>query len=160
SEYGGAIEQTLAAENKQPAMSLAVLVDMFMPRNLFGAFVGQSRAALGDVLPLILFALLVGAAATLLDDTRRARVQEGLDLISELMTGIVGFALKLAPYAVPAMIYSVIVKVGVDILVTLSLFVLGCATALLLHLFGTMSLWLRLLAGRSPMAYFKQIRPL
>jgi len=160
SEYGGAIEQTLAAESKQPAMSLTVLVDMFMPRNLFGAFVGQNRTMLGDVLPLILFALLVGAAATLLDDTRRARVQEGLDLISDLMTGIVGFALKLAPYAVPAMIYSVIVKVGVDILVTLSVFVLGCATALLLHLFGTMSLWLRLFAGRSPLAYFKQIRPL
>jgi len=160
SEYGGAIEQTLAAESKQPAMSLTVLVDMFMPRNLFGAFVGQNRTMLGDVLPLILFALLVGAAATLLDDTRRARVQEGLDLISDLMTGIVGFALKLAPYAVPAMIYSVIVKVGVNVLLSLSVFVAGCVVALALHLFGTMSVWIRLLGKRSPGQFFRQIRPI
>jgi DAACS family dicarboxylate/amino acid:cation (Na+ or H+) symporter len=32
--------------------------------------------------------------------------------------------------------------------------------ALALHLFGTMSLWLRFLAGRSPLPYFRQIRPL
>ena len=160
SEYGGSAQKAVAVEREQPSMSLAVLVDMFMPRNLFGAFVGQSRGALGDVLPLILFAILVGAAATQLSEEKRVRVQAGLDLISEVMTGIVGFALRLAPYAVPAMIYSVIVKVGVDILLTLSVFVLGCAAALMLHLFGTMSLWLRLFAGRRPLAYFKQIRPL
>jgi len=160
SEYGGSAQKAVEVEREQPSMSLAVLVDMFMPRNLFGAFVGQSRGALGDVLPLILFAILVGAAATLLSEEKRARLQAGLDLISEVMTGIVGFALKLAPYAVPAMIYSVIVKVGVDILLTLSVFVLGCAAALMLHLFGTMSLWLRLFARRRPLAYFKQIRPL
>jgi DAACS family dicarboxylate/amino acid:cation (Na+ or H+) symporter len=160
SEYGGSAQKAVDAQRTQPSMSLAVLVDMFMPRNLFGAFVGQSRGALGDVLPLILFAILVGAAATQLSEEKRARVQAGLDLVCEVMTGIVGFALKLAPYAVPAMIYSVIVKVGVDILVTLSVFVLGCAAALLLHLFGTMSLWLRLFAGRRPLIFFRQIRPL
>src|SRR3546814_4011943 len=76
------------------------------------------------------------------------------------MTKIVAVALELAPYAVPAMIYSVIVKVGVDVLLALSVFVVGCTVALALHLFGTMSLWLRFLARRSPLAYFRQIRAL
>ena len=44
---------------------------MFMPRNLFGAFVGNQRNLLGDVLPLILFAILVGAAG--LSCPKRAR---------------------------------------------------------------------------------------
>jgi DAACS family dicarboxylate/amino acid:cation (Na+ or H+) symporter len=83
-----------------------------------------------------------------------------LDTITDLMTKIVGFALQLAPFAVPAMIYSVIVKVGVDVLLALSVFVVGCAVALALHLFGTMSLWLHFLAKRSPLPYFRQIRPL
>lgn len=160
SEYGGSAQKAVDVGRGQPSMSLAVLVDMFMPRNLFGAFIGQNRGALGDVLPLILFAILVGAAATQLGEEKRARFQAGLDLICEVMTGIVGFALKLAPYAVPAMIYSVIVKVGVDILLTLSVFVVSCSVALLLHLFGTLSLWLRLFTRRRPLAYFKQIRPL
>jgi len=58
------------------------------------------------------------------------------------------------------MIYSVIVKVGVDVLLALSVFVVGCTVALALHLFGTMSLWIRFLARRSPREYFRQIRSL
>jgi DAACS family dicarboxylate/amino acid:cation (Na+ or H+) symporter len=58
------------------------------------------------------------------------------------------------------MIYSVIVKVGPDVLLALSVFVVGCTVALALHLFGTMSLWIRFLAKRSPLHYFRQIQPL
>ncbi|MEO6800543.1 MAG: dicarboxylate/amino acid:cation symporter [Rhodanobacter sp.] len=159
-EYGGSAMQAVDTKASQPGMSFATVVEMFMPRNLFGAFIGNSRGALGDVLPLILFAILVGAAATRLPEEKRLKLQGGLDMISELMTGIVGFALRLAPYAVPALIYSVIVKVGLDILLTLSVFVIGCAVALMLHLFGTMSLWLRFLAHQSPMAFFRKVRPL
>jgi DAACS family dicarboxylate/amino acid:cation (Na+ or H+) symporter len=131
---------------------------MFMPRNLFGAFVGNQRNVLGDVLPLILFAVLVGAAGLGLPKERRDRLQHGLESVALLMTGIVHFALRLAPYAVPAMIFSVIVKVGFDIVVALGLFVLGCLFVLLLHLFGTMSLWLRYLARRSPLQFFRDIK--
>ncbi|MEO8779710.1 MAG: dicarboxylate/amino acid:cation symporter [Rhodanobacter sp.] len=159
-EYGGTAMQAVDTEASQPGMSFAAVVEMFMPRNLFGAFVGNSRGALGDVLPLILFAILVGAAATKLPEDKRLKLQGALDMISEVMTGIVGFALRLAPYAVPALIYSVIVKVGLDILLTLSVFVVGCAVALMLHLFGTMSLWLRFLAHQSPLAFFRKVRPL
>ncbi len=159
-EYGGSAMQAIDTKASQPGMSFATVVEMFMPRNLFGAFVGNSRGVLGDVLPLILFAILVGAAATRLPEDKRLKLQTGLDMISEVMTGIVGFALRLAPYAVPALIYSVIVKVGLDILLTLSVFVIGCAVALMLHLFGTMSVWLRFLAHQSPLAFFRKVRPL
>jgi DAACS family dicarboxylate/amino acid:cation (Na+ or H+) symporter len=159
-EYGGGAEQSIAARAAQPRMSFSTLVDMFMPRNLVGAVAGSSRDALGDVLPLILFAILVGAAATQLRGKQRKRVQGALDTITELMTRIVGYALELAPYAVPAMIYSVIVKVGPDVLLALSVFVVGCAVALAVHLFGTMSLWLKFLAKRSPIQYFRQIETL
>ena len=159
-EYGSTAQQTIDKEAAQPSMSFGRLVEMFMPRNLVGAVAGPSRDALGDVLPLIMFAILVGAAATQLGEKERKRVQAALDTITGLMTRIVGFALQLAPFAVPAMIYSVIVKVGLDVLLALSVFVVGCAVALAVHLFGTMSLWLRYLAGRSPRTYFRQIRPL
>ncbi|MBN8714347.1 MAG: dicarboxylate/amino acid:cation symporter [Xanthomonadales bacterium] len=159
-EYGGTAQQSIDRSAGQPRMSFAVLVDMFMPRNLVGAVAGSSRDALGDVLPLILFAILVGAAATQLPGRQRKRVQGALDTITELMTRIVGYALELAPYAVPAMIYSVVVKVGPDVLVALSVFVVGCAVTLALHLFGVMSLWLKFLAKRSPRTYFRQIETL
>jgi len=157
-EYSGQAEQHVAKSAERPAMTPATVVEMFMPRNLFGAFVGNQRNMLGDVLPLIVFAILVGAAGLKLPRERRQRFQESLETVNELMTGIVHFALKLAPYAVPAMIFSVVVKVGFDIIVALGLFVFGCVAMLLLHLFGTMSLWLRFLAHRSPAEFFREIK--
>jgi DAACS family dicarboxylate/amino acid:cation (Na+ or H+) symporter len=157
-EYSGQASKHVETQESRPAITPSAVVDMFMPRNLFGAFVGNQRNVLGDVLPLIVFAILVGAAGLQLPDTRRRKLLDGLETVSELMTGIVHFALRLAPYAVPAMIFSVVVKVGFDILIALGLFVLGCASMLLLHLFGTMSIWLRFLAGRRPREFFREIK--
>jgi DAACS family dicarboxylate/amino acid:cation (Na+ or H+) symporter len=157
-EYSGQAQQHVATHEARQAMTPSVVVDMFMPRNLFGAFVGNQRNMLGDVLPLIVFAILVGAAGLSLPHERRQRLQDGLETVSDLMTGIVHFALRLAPYAVPAMIFSVVVKVGFDIIIALGLFVAGSVAMLLLHLFGTMSLWLKFLAKRHPAEFFRQIK--
>jgi len=157
-EYSGQAQKHVETSAARPQITPASVVDMFMPRNLFGAFVGNQRNVLGDVLPLILFAILVGAAGLGLPKERRHGLQHGLETVAQLMTGIVHFALRLAPYAVPAMIFSVVVKIGFEIIIALGLFVVGCLAVLLLHLFGTMSLWLRLLARRHPAEFFRQIR--
>jgi Na+/H+-dicarboxylate symporter len=157
-EYSGQAQRAVEVGAERPQISPATVVDMFMPRNLFGAFVGNQRNVLGEVLPLILFAILIGAAGLGLPKERRQGLHHALETVTELMTGIVRFALRLAPYAVPAMIFSVIVKVGFEIVVALGLFVVGCLAVLLLHLFGTMSLWLRLLAKREPAQFFRDVK--
>ena len=157
-EFGGAAQRHVQTQAAQPEIGFMTLVDMFMPRNLFGAFVGNNRGALGEVLPLILFAILVGAAGTLLADPKRQKLLEGLELVTQLMTGIVNFALRLAPYAVPAMIYSVVVKIGLGIILSLGVFVIGCAGVMLLHMFGTMSVFLKLWSRRSPAQFFRDIK--
>lgn len=158
-EFGGAAEKHVANSQQAQSLDFAAVVEMFMPRNLLGAVVGQSRNTIGDVLPLILFAILVGAVATQFDPARRQKVQEAMELVSDLMTGIVNFALRIAPYAVAAMIYSVVIKIGIDILVALGVFVLGCVAVLLIHLFGTMTLWIKFWAKRSPAQVWRDMRP-
>jgi DAACS family dicarboxylate/amino acid:cation (Na+ or H+) symporter len=158
-EYGGTAAQHVARSAEQPDVTPMTVVEMFMPRNLFGAFIGNSRTTLGDVLPLILFAILVGAAAIRLGGERRDKLRSGLGLINDLMTGIVHFALVLAPFAVPALIYSVIVKIGWDIVVALGLFVVCCVSVMLVHLFGTMSIWVKLLARRQLREFWRDLRP-
>jgi DAACS family dicarboxylate/amino acid:cation (Na+ or H+) symporter len=157
-EYGGAAQKHVAASQGQTGLSLAVIVEMFMPANLLASVVGNSTARIGDVLPLILFAILVGVVGTSLTDERRKKLQDSLELVTELMTGIVHLALRIAPYAVPCMIYSVLVKSGLDILLALGLFVVGCASVMALHLFGTMSIWLKVWTTWKPGAYFKAIK--
>ncbi|HET7609459.1 MAG TPA: dicarboxylate/amino acid:cation symporter [Gammaproteobacteria bacterium] len=157
-QFGGAAQQHIERSAQSPALTPSTIVDMFMPRNLLGSFVGNDRNALGEVLPLIVFAILVGAAGAALAPDKRARLQAGLDLVTELMTSIVHFALRLAPYAVAGMIFSVVVKIGFDILVALGVFVVGCAACMLIHLFGTMSLWLKLWTRHRPREFFRQIK--
>lgn len=151
-EYGGKAREAATAQQTQPRLNFATVVDMFLPRNALRAAVDF------QVLPVILFALLLGAAGTQLSDAHRGKLQTGLEILAGLMTRIVGYALLLAPVAVPAMIFSVIVKVGVDILVGLLGFVLLCLGAMALHLFGTMSIWLRVMSRRRPLEFFRAIR--
>jgi len=156
-EFGGAAQKHVAAQASQSGLTFNVIVEMFMPANLFGAVVGQSTARIGDVLPLILFAILVGVVGMSLPEERRGRLQSSLEMVTELMTGIVHLALRLAPYAVPCLIYSVVVKSGLDIIKALGVFVTGCVGVMIVHLFGTMSLWLKLWTKWSPAAYFRLI---
>jgi DAACS family dicarboxylate/amino acid:cation (Na+ or H+) symporter len=156
-EFGGAAQKHVATQAGQSGLSLAVIVEMFMPANLLAAVVGSSTARIGDVLPLILFAILVGVVGMSLPDERRRGLQDGLETVTALMTGIVHLALRLAPYAVPCLIYGVLVKSGLDIIKALAVFLVGCAAVMALHLFGTMSVWLKLWTKWSPRAYFKAI---
>lgn len=151
-EFGGRARQAAEASAAQPSISFSLLVDMFLPRNLLKAVVEF------QVLPLIAFALLVGAAGTQLRDDLRRPLQTGLEMATELMTRIVHYALLLAPVAVPAMIFSVIVKVGTNMLLALGGFVVLCLAAMALHLFGTLSLWIKLWARRRPWEFWSRTR--
>lgn len=144
--------QVDAEAQQEQGFTFVTAVDMFMPRNLLGA------VADFQVLPLILFALLVGAAGTRLADDRRAALQRALETLNELMTRIVHWALLLAPFAVAALLCSVIVNYGASFLGTLLTFALGVIGVIALHLFGTMSVLLKLFTRRSVPQFFSAVR--
>lgn len=140
------------------ARPLAWLVDTFMPANLLQAVVGTSRDRVGDVLPLILFALLIGAAGTTLDTEKRTLLHTNLETIVDLMTRLVGWALQLAPYAVAAMMAAVVIQLGLDFLRALGVFTAGILFVMAIHLFGTLTLLLKMFSARRPIVVFKAIR--
>jgi Na+/H+-dicarboxylate symporter len=103
-KYGGSALKVVETEASRPGMVLSIRGRYVHATKPVRRFVRNSHGLLGDALPPIAFALLAGAAGTQLSNAKRDKLQAGRDLISEVMTGIVGFALRLAPYAVPAMI--------------------------------------------------------
>jgi DAACS family dicarboxylate/amino acid:cation (Na+ or H+) symporter len=151
-QFGDKAGDAVQTRQTQGGMSFSTLVEMFLPRNLGKAVIDFK------VLPLIVFSILLGAAGTQLPDENRRRLQTGLEILSQLMIRIVHYALLLAPIAVPAMIFSVVVKVGPDIFRALLGFVAVCLGAILLHLFGTMTLWIRLFTKRSPLSFWRSLR--
>jgi dicarboxylate/amino acid:cation (Na+ or H+) symporter, DAACS family len=152
SEFGQSAQEAKARAATQPAFSFAMLVEMFLPSNLLKSVVEF------QVLPLILFALLLGAVGTQLSDEKREKLQSGLSIVAELMTLIVHWALLLAPFAVPAMIFSIVVRTGFEFLQALLLFVLAVLATMAIHLFGTMSVLLKLFSRLSPRQFFRAIR--
>lgn len=145
--------QTLqSTATTRPISNPNQVLEMFMPRNLIQSVVEF------QILPLIVFAILVGAAGTQLTLDYRAHLQTALEIITQLMTRIVHYALLLAPVAVPALIFSAVVTFGFDLLRSLALFVGGVLVVMAIHLFGTMSLLLKLWTTRSPREFFRSIR--
>jgi len=144
--------ETQAQAAEQPGVSLRQLVERFMPRNVLKAVVDL------EVLPLILFALLLGVAATRLPERQRLATTRALEIVTALTTDIVHFAMALAPIAVAAMMTSLVLRAGLEVLKPLALFVVCILGGILIHLFGTLSLLLKLLSRRSPLATFKAIR--
>jgi Na+/H+-dicarboxylate symporter len=151
-QYAGAIETIQNRAAEQEALSFRVLVEMFMPRNVLKSVVEF------QLLPLILFALLAGAAGTRLAERQREGMAAALQVVMEVMTGIVHYALRLAPYAVAALVGSVVIVAGAQVLRPLLLFVVGVVVVMGLHLFGSMTLFLRLLSRRSPRLFFRAVR--
>ncbi len=148
------VKNSVIAEAKMAGdvFSPVALVRMFFPPNLLRAVTEF------EVMPLIVFSVLVGVAGMRLPEHSRSRLVRGLELGTEVMTGIVGFAMRLAPYAIPAMIFSLIVKIGFDILAALAFFAALVLGVIALHLFGTMSLLLKLFTRRNPLTFFRSIR--
>ncbi|MCL4177358.1 MAG: dicarboxylate/amino acid:cation symporter [Verrucomicrobia bacterium] len=151
-QYSGAIETIATRAAEQESLSFRKLVEMFMPRNLVKSVVEF------QLLPLILFALLVGAAGTRLAEEHREGMAAVLQVVMEVMTEIVHYALKLAPYGVAALVGSVVIVAGAEVLRPLLWFVVGVTGVLALHLFGSMSLFLKLFSRRSPRVFFRAVR--
>lgn len=151
-QFQSGVQSLQEAAAARGGMSFSLLVEMFLPRNLLKSIVEF------QLLPLIIFALLVGAAGTSLADDKRRRFQDGLELLAELMTRIVHYALLLAPYAVAALLMSVVAKLGLDYLKALALFTGAVLAAMAIQLFGTLTLLLKCFSRRRPADFFRAVR--
>jgi len=133
------------------APSLMDVVLNMIPRNPVAA------AANFDLLPLIFFSVVFGAAVSLLAERERGAVITFFEGINGASMIVIGWVMKLAPYAVFALIAAVIAQFGLDLLRSLLIYALTVIAGLFLHMFGTIGLMVRLAAGLNPIEFFKRI---
>ena len=103
--------QATAATQQAGGFGLKTLLDLLLPRNVLKAVTDF------QVLPLIIAALLTGAAATTLAEDRRGRLEDGMETVNHLMARIVAWALALAPYAVALLVAATVMRFGASYLV-------------------------------------------
>lgn len=117
----------------------------------------QAAAEL-DMLGLIFFSLVFGAALTLIPSDKSAPVIRFLEGLGEAVAKIIDMAMKLAPYGVFGLIFVTTSRFGFALLKPLGLFVVTVLLGLALHLFGTLSLLIQGLAGLNPVRFFGRVR--
>jgi Na+/H+-dicarboxylate symporter len=149
-EYAGSAAERLELAEQAPGL-VNMLVEM-IPRNPIAA------AAEGDMLPLIVFTILFGAAASMLDADRKKALVGFFDAVNEVSMVIIHWIMLLAPYAVFALIAAVTARFGMDVLKSLAMYTLTVAAGLLIHAFGTYALSVRFLARRRLWDFYKRIR--
>jgi DAACS family dicarboxylate/amino acid:cation (Na+ or H+) symporter len=162
-----ALQQQIAAQpsaavqaleaNAAARKSVADTIIELVPRNPLDSAV---RALDGEMLPLMLFALVFGVAVsqTAPRDDQKNVLMRFLEQVFDACMKIVHFAMQLAPFAVFAIIFNTAFTFGTSIFATLFFYVATVVGALLIHQFGVYSILLRLVARRSPIAFFRQCR--
>ena len=123
-----------------------------VPRNPIDA------AAKTDMLGVIFFGLMFGAALTLIAPERARPMIDVLEALNDVVIKIIGFAMKLAPYGVAALIFSVTSRFGFDLLVAVAAFVITVLVALLLHVGVTLFAIIRFGIGMSPLTFLARVR--
>lgn len=111
-----------------------------------------------DLLALIFFGLIFGAALTMIAAERARPMIAFLESLNEIVIKIVSFAMRLAPYGVTALIFGVTSRFGFALLAPLGTYVALVLGALLFHAVVTNSIILRFLIGMSPRLFFSRIR--
>ena len=132
-----------------PALS-EVLINI-VPANVVESF------ASGNMLQIIFFSILF-AISLLMVGEKAQKIAEGIEVLNEVMMNMVKIVMSVAPYAVFALLAKAVSQLGLELLAQLSVYVIVVITALLLHLFGTLMLLLKLFSGLNPKRFLAKIR--
>lgn len=127
-----------------------VLVDM-VPRNPVQAM------AEGDMLPIIVFAILIGLSIALAGKPGE-RVGQFFSDFNVVVMRLVGFVMLMAPYGVFALIATLGATTGLSTFEGLIKYVLLVMLMLVLHTVVTYSILLKLMTGLNPLIFFSKMR--
>ncbi|MGE0556249.1 MAG: dicarboxylate/amino acid:cation symporter [Gemmatimonadales bacterium] len=149
-EFASQAGETMTLAAQKPSATETIL--NMIPSNPIQA------AANMDLLPLIVFTIIFGAAISSIREDRRSVVLQFFEGVNDASMRVIDWVMKLAPYAVFALIAGIVSKFGLDLLKSLLVYSAVVVLGLLLHLSITYGLALRFLARLNPLDFIRRIR--
>jgi DAACS family dicarboxylate/amino acid:cation (Na+ or H+) symporter len=154
-EYGsaaaGMTAPAAAASNESPILSF---VKMVVPANP----VESMARSTPDMIGIMFFSIVFGAALTLLAPERSAPVIALLTGIFEAVAKVIDLVMKFAPIGVACLIFTMTARFGFGFLVSLGWYVATVLAGLSIHMFIVYPLALKLFARVSPREFFSRVR--
>lgn len=111
----------------------------------------------GGLLAIMFFSLMIGIAMAGLNPEKVKTFKQFLEGLYEVVMKVIGFGMKLAPFGVASLLFTLTATFGFSILSLVFEFVLTVLIALAIHQFVTYSLVLKFLGKMSPLFFFRNI---
>ena len=111
----------------------------------------------GEMLPIVLFSILVGIALISLSDKQREPMVTLLSTIQELCMTIVRWAMRIVPYAVFGLIAQLVMTIGMSSLQGIGMYVVTVLIGLLI-LLGVYMLIIFFIGKRNPLKFLSAIK--
>lgn len=157
-EYGtDAAKRVEAAKTGADAAEespLMKVVKTIVPTNVFASVAKDPP----DMLGLMFFALFFGVALTVIGVEKSAPVIRFLEGAYEAIAACIGFVMRLAPYAVFCLLFTMTARFGFPLLFSLGWYVGAVLLGLAIHMFGVYSLSVAFLSKINPVDFFRRIK--
>ncbi|MBU0555197.1 MAG: dicarboxylate/amino acid:cation symporter [Alphaproteobacteria bacterium] len=121
-----------------------------VPTNFVAAMSGN------DILAVMFFALFFGIGFLLVDPAKTETLRRGFEGVFEVSMRLIGLVIKLAPIAIFCFMFNLAALFGWELIGRLSAFVFVVLLALAIQMFGVFPLILRFIAGKNPIAFFRE----
>jgi len=145
-------QKQMDQQSSDPRRSPADFILSLIPANPFAAL------ADGDMLAVITFSVLFGLASAMIGGSKRDLLLGLFDAANEALVKLVKLVMGLAPYAVCALIASVITQFGFRFLLSLLEYCAVAMGIMALFLFAYYSLMIYTLGHTSPWRFFSAMR--
>ncbi len=149
-QAGGADKVLMAA--KESPSGIEILLNI-IPRN------PVASAASGDLIAVMFFALMVGLAAAVIRNRATEHFVLACQGLYDICLKLIDWVIRLAPYAVAALLFGVTAKLGLDVLLQLAKYVGTVLLALGFHFAVVFPILVMVVARRSPLAFMRGAQP-
>jgi Na+/H+-dicarboxylate symporter len=140
-----------AASAAKAQLSLVQTVLEIIPRNVF-----KSLADL-DLLAVVFFTIVFGAATGTLSDERKKPIIAFFDSVNDVSMIMIGWVMRLAPYGVFALSGAIFANFGLELVGSLLVFCVTVMIGELVYGIGILGITVRLLVRMNPVTFFRKI---
>jgi len=137
-------------QSSQEAKAGADAIVSIVPSNFFLAM------SQNDVLAVMFFALFFGIGMMMVQTPQTQALKTAIEGVFEVAMKLIGLVIRLAPIAIFCFMFNLGAQFGVDLIIRLSAFVGVVLLALGLQMFVVFPILLKTLAGKSPIAFFRE----
>jgi DAACS family dicarboxylate/amino acid:cation (Na+ or H+) symporter len=137
-----------------PKTGLQILLDL-IPENPVQA---MAQAFQGDMIAVMVFALALGVALTTVERGTAEPLLKWLQALYEAVMKVIDFAMRLAPFGVAALLFTLTARFGLEVLSRLGIYVLTVLLGLAVQQFVTYPIILKLFGGMPVGFFFGKMR--